>query len=159
MKVTALFLAKFWPLVNKRGPVPSFRRDLGRCWIWNGGIYEGYGRIAFMSGRWFAHRAAYIATKGNIPKGLELDHLCRVKHCVNPDHLEAVTHQENVRRGKSSQVKLHCINGHERKAETLTFDDGCWRCSLCLRAKADRRNAIRKSDRAQRKTLAVSREG
>lgn len=73
------------------------------CWIWRRGIHHGYGILA--SGI-RAHRAYYEARYGPIPGGLELDHLCRVKTCVNPDHLEAVTHAENVRRGPNVKLTM-----------------------------------------------------
>jgi hypothetical protein len=70
------------------------------CWIFNGATSNGYGIVknadGYPSG---AHRLMYEAAKGQIPDGLVLDHLCRVPCCVNPDHLEAVTQEENIRRG------------------------------------------------------------
>lgn len=66
------------------------------CWIWQGYVNEnGYPS----SGSGWAHRELYEMLSGSIPPGLELDHLCRVRCCVNPDHLEPVTHAENLRRG------------------------------------------------------------
>lgn len=89
------------------------------CWLWAGSIKDDYPVmwIPGTNGRRFrAHRVIYAAIKGPIPRGLSLDHLCRIKRCVNPDHLEAVTHAENVRRGDSGQYqkdKTHCPKGHE----------------------------------------------
>ncbi|MCA1668901.1 MAG: HNH endonuclease [Thermomicrobia bacterium] len=65
------------------------------CWIWQGALTNGYGKIAHHR----AHRVYYERMYGAIPTGLELDHLCKQKACVNPDHVEPVTHTENVRRG------------------------------------------------------------
>lgn len=71
----------------------------GSCWEWTGlKNVRGYGRINVAGTMQLAHRATYSALRGPIPEGLELDHLCRNPSCVNPDHLEPVTHAENVRR-------------------------------------------------------------
>lgn len=83
------------------------------CWLWIGGVNaHGYG--VFRKG--LAHRWSYRRYRGEIPKGLELDHLCRTRCCINPDHLEAVTHKENCLRGLSVSAmnakKTHCVNGH-----------------------------------------------
>lgn len=89
---------RFWSKVNKDGPIPEYRPDLGPCWIWIGAIDpQGYGSFSKPIRR--AHRCSYTLVKGEIPQGLELDHLCRVRRCVNPSHLEAVAHIVNVYRG------------------------------------------------------------
>lgn len=70
------------------------------CWLWFGATTErGYGVVVANGRSIRAHRISYETAKGQIPEGLVLDHLCRVHCCVNPDHLEAVTQLENVRRG------------------------------------------------------------
>lgn len=70
------------------------------CWEWLGTMYPtGYGAIRFADRLWRAHRLIYTLLVEPIPTGLVLDHLCRVKHCVNPSHLDAVPQYENVRRG------------------------------------------------------------
>lgn len=80
-----------------RKDIPDYVVDEDGCWIWQRGVnpVSGYG----MLGRRWAHRAMYEREVGHIPKGMELDHLCRVEACVNPDHLEAVTKSENAKRG------------------------------------------------------------
>lgn len=100
------------------------------CWLYARYINpDGYGVVCHKLGNRYVltkiHRATYITVKGEIPEGLELDHLCRVRACINPEHLEAVTHRENVIRGISPHAfnarKTHCKNGHE-----FTEDNLCW---------------------------------
>lgn len=85
------------------------------CWQWTGCINpKGYGTFDAR----MAHRFSYRLSKGEIPEGLEIDHLCRNRACVRPDHLEAVSHQENIRRGVvgnkgHNAEKTHCKYGHE----------------------------------------------
>lgn len=83
------------------------------CWIWTGGGKgNGYGvaRSPATGKARSAHRVAYEALVGEVPEGKEIDHLCRVKCCVNPAHLEAVTRSVNLRR---RFLKTHCPKGHE----------------------------------------------
>lgn len=110
------------------------------CWNWLGMINEkGYGRIDVSGRKISAHKYIYENTLGKIPDSLELDHLCRNRKCVRPDHLEPVTHQENIRRSlKNRVVKTHCIRGHEFNLEnTYLVRDGVrrsWRnCRVCRR--------------------------
>lgn len=89
------------------------------CWLWTGSRTGfGYGNFYAVPGSPVpAHRMAYELMIGPIPPGLQLDHLCRVRACVNPDHLEPVTKDENNRRGFSPTAqnarKTHCSHGHE----------------------------------------------
>lgn len=87
------------------------------CWIWTGArSTTGYGHTTIRGKYWGAHRISYEAHVGPIPEGLDLDHLCRVRECVRPDHLEPVTRAENVRRGvpfkKAAPRPTHCPKGH-----------------------------------------------
>lgn len=92
------------------------------CWLWTGAVGDhGYGTISVNDTTRLAHRLAFEAAKGPIPSGLQIDHLCRQRMCVNPQHLEAVTHRENGIRGVGACAfnarKTHCVNGHEFTAE------------------------------------------
>jgi len=102
------------------------------CWIW--GLYcdpQGYARMKVNGRPGLAHRYAYEDVVGPVPAGCELDHLCRQPSCVNPDHLEAVTHAENVRRGWPAQ-KAHCAHGHPYdEANTYFRPNGRRDCRAC----------------------------
>jgi hypothetical protein len=125
----------FWQQVDKNGPVPACRPDLGPCWIWTGTIRgKGYG--VFQNAQ--AHRFSWELMRGPFPAGLVADHLCRTPRCVNPDHLEAVTDKENILRGVGAPAinarKTHCSRGHEfSKANTCHGLDGKRYCRTCRR--------------------------
>jgi len=109
------------------------------CWLWTGFLYpNGYGNFNAVRGRGgYAHRTSYELYKGTIPPGMHIDHLCRVKCCVNPDHLEIVTPTENQRRSPISNAsRKFCRNGHEYTDEsTYVYSPGgkfrCRRCRTC----------------------------
>jgi len=86
--------------------------DENGCWIWKYSVCSitGYGKGA---GR-LAHRVSYERHVGPIPEGLELDHLCGVRVCINPEHLEPVTHLENARRGKQTKLRLEEVQEIKR---------------------------------------------
>lgn len=114
---------------NRRGARSEFRyheEDRGfatSCWIWDGYISpEGYGRFGQQSGSIQAHRAVWERLNGPIPEGLEPDHLCRQRACVRPDHLELVTHPENVRRGANTKLtadEVTVVRQRRASGETL----------------------------------------
>lgn len=122
-----------------------YETDEAGCWIWRGYTdpTNGYGS----HGDSYAHRTFYEKFKGEIPAGLTIDHLCRVRNCVNPDHLEAVTLRENILRSDGPTAinarKTHCKHGHEFNAEN-TRTRGTWRdCITCCDINNKRNNAAR----------------
>lgn len=115
-------VARFWSYVDREGPLP--RPDLGRCWSWTGGTSpDGYGILRIARATAYMPRFSYELEHGPMPIGTEPDHLCRNRNCVNPDHLEPVTHRENILRGESPQAinarKTHCPKGHEYTPENI----------------------------------------
>lgn len=110
------------------------------CHLWLG-TRNGVGYGLFKVGRKNirAHRWIYEQTVGSIPTGLELDHLCRTPQCVNPEHLEAVTHAENVRRARLGVRQSHCRKGHQFAPENeYWLKNGSRTCLICVRAKWQR---------------------
>lgn len=131
---------RFWAKVRK---TPT-------CWMWTGRpTSAGYGALR-VDGRMVpAHRVAYELLVAPIPDGLHIDHLCRVRTCVNPEHLEPVTNQENVLRGVGpsalNAVKTHCIHGHEFTPEnTFPMKDGRRACRECGRIRSRQYRARKK---------------
>lgn len=111
--------------------------DDNGCWLWQGYLMpNGYAFVTVRGKRSYAHRLSYITFVGPIPDGLVMDHLCRVRHCVNPEHLEPVTIGENVRRGAPA-TKSHCVNGHPRDEMHMAWfsERGRLRrrCQVCAR--------------------------
>jgi hypothetical protein len=116
------------------------------CWLWTAGCTDGYGQIwvgsrAEGTGRMaYAHCISYEFYVGPIPEGLELDHKCRVRSCVNPDHLEPVTTRENILRGMGATARharqTHCKAGHSLSRDNLGaygLKHGFRRCMKCDR--------------------------
>lgn len=115
------------------------------CFIWMGALnWNGYGkmRVGYASegthGMQYAHIVAYEHFVGPVPKGLVLDHKCRMRCCVNPDHLEPVTHIENVRRGTISEsnkarglARTNCKRGHPLSGPNLNLYRGVRLCRIC----------------------------
>lgn len=107
------------------------------CWLWVGPIDKGgYGRIGVDYRNRSAHSVAYELVKGPVPVGFELDHICRNRSCINPAHLEPVTHQENMRRGfpgGKRRNKTHCVHGHEyTEQNTYHRPNGSKVCKTCI---------------------------
>ncbi len=106
------------------------------CWLWVAATgKDGYGRFSVNGRMELAHRIAYNLYVGPIPEGLELDHACRNHACVNPNHLETITHLENVRRGNArdthNNLKTHCPQEHEYTPENTYLWNGRRACRTC----------------------------
>jgi hypothetical protein len=135
--------SRFWAKVNKAGPLPEHRPELGPCWLWTSAVDFGNYPILWVGeGRSVrAHRFAYGLLKGPIPDGLTLDHLCRVRHCVNPDHLDPCTAGENARRSPLAPYNVkaratHCHRGHAFDAKNTALHHGRRECRACTAAQA-----------------------
>lgn len=118
------------------GQLKRFERYTKRseqCWIWTGAKKRGYGTLDQVG----SHRLAYLHFRGPIPTGLILDHLCRVRNCVNPWHLEAVTHKENILRGVGlaaiNAKKTACKRGHPFTPDNIYGRRGWRQCRECSR--------------------------
>lgn len=111
------------------------------CWLWVGAVSgrTGYGSY-FQHKTRLAHRVAYQALVGAIPVPLVLDHVCKVRNCVNPAHLEPVTMRENILRGSgitaANARKTHCAQGHELAGDNLYIapKNGKRGCRVCRAA-------------------------
>jgi len=118
--------------------------DENGCWLWQGFTNpKGYARAKFNGRNWLLHRLVYELMEKAIPAGKVPDHLCRVRHCLNPGHLEIVTPRINTLRGDTIPArhlaKTHCHNGHEfNEANTYLFGpEKKWRqCKVCRRERS-----------------------
>ena len=126
--ITQKTIDRFWSKVE-------FTTD---CWLWNGiKNNNGYAGFGYGKRTWIgAHRFVYELYNGEIPEKMVVDHLCRVRHCVNPHHMEVVTQRENLLRGKTIPAihsqKTHCVRGHELKGDNLySPKDGSRQCQIC----------------------------
>jgi hypothetical protein len=140
---------------NRKSPEERFWLYVDRsrqgCWRWIGSLStHGYGQLSVNKRPVFAHRFSYELHTGPIPKGLDIDHLCRVRNCVNPQHLEAVTRKVNLSRGISpSAVAVRtgkCSKGHPfDESNTYVTSEGKRRCRKCQsnRQRAYNRRALR----------------
>ena len=121
-----------------------YRDPNSGCWIWLGFLHNGYARTSYK--RHFPHttavyRIAYCLYRGEIPEAMEVDHLCRVRCCVNPWHMEIVTHAENTKRAiypketHRNGRKTHCKRGHPFDEKNTMHDGTKRQCRMCIYAK------------------------
>ena len=133
---------RFWTFVDKAGPIPECRPDLGPCWIWTGKLsHNGYGEFSLTHRKSVrAARFAYELESGQpMAKDLVPDHLCRTRACIRPSHLEPVTTQVNLLRGATVNAKnaekTHCLNGHPLSGYNLYFINNQRQCKTCRRVR------------------------
>jgi hypothetical protein len=140
-------LERFWAKVDKHGPISEFAPHLGECWLWVGSISpQGYGKLTRNRRQMTAHRYAYQALVSPIANGLDVDHLCRVRHCVRSTHLEPVTRKENAQRGAKGRLVTSCLHGHAYDlANTYISRAGLRACRTC------HREAVKAAKRRTRK--------
>lgn len=127
------------------------KRENG-CWIWTGANTgkgdKAYGNMTVGGRSVSAHRNAYTLLRGEIPGGMDLDHLCRVRLCVNPDHLEPVTRKVNLNRGfaatgsKPRRPKQICCRGHDISDPGNRYSNGACKACTRIRIQANRIRAI-----------------
>lgn len=144
-------------MMEKPAWFPRFESNIAHealsgCWLWTGQEnFGGYGRFYLEGKRLAAHRQSYELFKGPIPEGLTLDHLCRVRCCVNPDHLEPVTNRVNILRGVGATAKaakiMYCTKGHPMFGENVAY----YKCEtgkrrVCITCDNARRALVHKRD-------------
>jgi hypothetical protein len=148
-----IFSRTFWLRIR---PTPT------GCWLWRGHSRkgDGYGRVMYRGRQVFAHRVAFRLAIGPIPADRQLDHLCRVRNCMNPEHLEGVTHAENIARGLTGihqRNKTHCPQGHAYTSENTYWiarsqarkvGRHTYMVRRCRRCHLDQQNAARAARRA-----------
>ena len=117
------------------------------CWHWVGATTgdDGYGSVSVCGRTRRAHRVSFLAYRGSIPEGMDLDHLCRNRACINPEHLEPVTRRTNTLRGKHPNVVIRrtgiCKNGHDMNVTGRYYrrNSRGSQCAECCRERSRRR--------------------
>jgi hypothetical protein len=135
-------------------PIPKFNHERflslikidsnSDCWIWNGCKAEIYGKFGIYYKSYYAHRVSYSLFNGPLTNGMVIDHTCRNKICVNPEHLREVTQQQNAVENSLGpsyfhSLKTHCPQGHEYSEENTRIRRGSRECKTCDRASAIKR--------------------
>ena len=120
----------------KKEPYERFLEKViktGSCWGWTGAHTQAGYAVFSIAGKFiYGHRYSFQLSKGNIPDGLQLDHLCDNKGCVNPEHLEIVTNQENQIRRYQNNPRQYCDKGHLfTKENTMYIKSGTRLCRIC----------------------------
>ncbi|MCH9037475.1 MAG: HNH endonuclease [Chloroflexi bacterium] len=139
-------MQRFWKKVRVRDD---------SCWEWLAHISpEGYGRFTFNRSFGYAHRFAYETFIGHIPSGMDIDHLCQNKWCVNPNHLEPVSRQTNAQRGNTGihqRMKTHCPKGHPYDEQNTYRPPGKQQrqCRACANDRSRARAAKQRSLQGQ----------
>lgn len=124
-------LRRFWGHV---------RKDPDGCWVWVSTLYDGYGRFRIdRRNRVYAHVFSYEIEYGMVPADRVVDHTCRNRACVNPEHLEAVSQYVNTLRGESPPArnarKRHCVHGHEFTEANTIWKNGRRNCRTCKKTR------------------------
>ena len=145
-------------VIGDPAPLPkhiakAFTVEPNGCWLWKQSLSrDGYGWTSYRNKTYQAHRFVYAWAVGLIPDGLVIDHLCRVRHCVNPKHMELVTNDENLKRGVGPSGMTLCARGHG-----LSRLRGQRRCLICLVAyEASRLERKRVQERDRRARLKAA---
>lgn len=149
------FENRFWAKVS---PEPN-----SGCWIWTACISNaGYGFFSVDGKQMGAHRASYEFFVGPIPDGLQLDHKCRIRCCVNPDHLEPVTPKVNINRGIGPALlgdrrrTKECLNGHDLGVHSYIRKNGTRRCKICESNRMKNRSVEQRDKERLRQRLWLS---
>ena len=147
-----MLTSRFWDKVHKTST----------CWLWTAATNKDTGYGVFNVGNHrtaHAHKLAYLNLVGPVPPGLEIDHVCRVRRCVNPAHMQAVTHRTNDLRGTSIMAenarKTHCVHGHPFAGDNLRVrvrvtrgrileERVCVTCNKRIAAESQRRRIARR---------------
>lgn len=134
-------MERFWNKVNKTSGIYGESGNFpSECWTWKASTHQGYAEFwdDKKKSMTHAHKFLYESINGPVLSHLELDHLCRIRHCVNPSHLEPVTPKENTLRGTGptsiNAKKTHCINGHLFDEKNTYVNEGR-NCRQCIRDK------------------------
>lgn len=152
---------RFWSNVTKGTST--------QCWLWRGTLNDGYGQFSVRrvthQAHHRAHRIAWELLRSRIPDGLQLDHLCRVRNCVNPAHLEVVTNRENVKRGVGLTAinarKTHCKHGHPLTPDNVRVEvdrrSGAVgrKCKACKVLLCRAQEALRREARRQMRLAGI----